>query len=180
MSAKRGTTLNERFLWADGTSQVDPANLPSLLLKGAKPEQLCVAELTPDITLFNKHSDGKIAVGHVLASNSFPPEWSVPDEYKYLNLDKHLIELADRVKQDELYEQRLARLAEEIDLFIRLGYSDLLRALIYVLDVLKRERIVWGVGRGSSCSSYLLHLLGLHEVDCVKYEIPLSDFIRDE
>jgi DNA polymerase III alpha subunit len=40
------------------------------------------------------------------------------------------------------------------------------------------KNIVWGVGRGSSCSSYLLYLLGLHEVDVVKYDVDISDFIR--
>jgi DNA polymerase III alpha subunit len=50
--------------------------------------------------------------------------------------------------------------------------------LIYVIDVMTEKNVVWGVGRGSSCSSYLLYLLGLHEVDPVKYEIEISDFLR--
>jgi len=50
--------------------------------------------------------------------------------------------------------------------------------LIYVLDVMREKKVIWGVGRGSSCSSYLLYLLGLHEVDPVKYDVEFTDFIR--
>jgi DNA polymerase III alpha subunit len=103
----------------------------------------------------------------------------LPDRYKYLDLAEYLIGLAERVEQDHLYERRLQRLVEEIDLYTKLGYHDLLRTLIYIVDELQRHQVVWGVGRGSSCSSYLLYLLGLHEVDSVKFEIPITDFIRD-
>lgn len=142
------------------------------------PARLIASQASSDLVEFNKLTDTPILPKTTLTT-PFPPSWVIPDAYKYLNLAEHLIELAERVERDDLYERRLQRLAEEIDLFLRLGYHDLLRALIYVVDELKRQHVVWGVGRGSSCSSYLLYLLGLHEVDSVKYEIPISDFIRD-
>ena len=40
--------------------------------------------------------------------------------------------------------------------------------------------IVVGLGRGSSCASLVLHLLGLHAVDPVKYDIPFSEFTHEE
>jgi DNA polymerase III alpha subunit len=63
-------------------------------------------------------------------------------------------------------------------LFKELELGDVLRCLIYVVDTMKAKRVTWGVGRGSSCSSYLLYLLDLHSVDAVKYDIDITDFIK--
>lgn len=171
------TELQERILWADGVSEVEPEAVVGLLERGV-PAAKIASQASPDLIEFNKLSDTPILSKEALTI-TFPPSWVIPDAYKYLDLAEHLIGLAERVERDSLYEQRLQRLAEEIDLYLKLGYHDLLRALIYVVDELKRNKVVWGVGRGSSCSSYLLYLLGLHEVDAVKFDIPMSDFIKD-
>lgn len=173
------TKLKSRTLWFDGTTEVTPAELPQLLLEGVPVEKLAVTEVTPDIERFNRVSDVKLTTKLDIPAGLFPPNWSFPDRYKYLDIDEYLVSLADKVEKDELYERRLARLAEEIDVFTKLGLHDVLRALIYVVDELTRQQVVWGVGRGSSCSSYLLYLIGLHEVDAVRFDIPLSDFIRE-
>lgn len=172
------TQLSDRKLWADGVSEVKPEQVPMLLERGVPARKLAVTERTPDIVEFNRFVDSPIGLKAGLAA-TFPASWVLPDRYKYLDLAEYLIGLAERVEQDHLYERRLQRLVEEIDLYTKLGYHDLLRTLIYIVDELQRHQVVWGVGRGSSCSSYLLYLLGLHEVDSVKFEIPITDFIRD-
>ena len=172
------TQLATRVLWADGVSEVEPAEVIKLLERGVPSSKIATTKLTPDLVGFNKLTDRPILPKTELAV-TFPPAWVIPDRYKYLDLAEYLISLAERVAQDGLYERRLQRLVEEIDLYMKLGYQDLLRALIYVVDELNRCQVVWGVGRGSSCSSYLLYLLGLHEVDSVLYDIPITDFIKD-
>jgi DNA polymerase III alpha subunit len=37
---------------------------------------------------------------------------------------------------------------------------------------------VWGVGRGSSVSSYVLYLLNVHRIDSIKYNLDYQDFLR--
>lgn len=172
------TALTDRILWADGVSEVKPTEIIGLLERGVPAAQIATTELTPDLIEFNRLTDKPILPKADLAI-SFPPAWVIPDRYKYLDLAEYLIGLAERVVRDDLYERRLQRLVEEIDLYMKLGYQDLLRALIYVVDELNRRQVIWGVGRGSSCSSYLLFLLGLHEVDSVLYDIPITDFIRE-
>lgn len=113
-------------------------------------------------------------------SAKFPPDWNLPEKYKYLDIDEYLVKLVDKVEADELYEERIKRLGHEIWLFKELKLTEILRALIYVIDVFEQKNVVWGVGRGSSCSSYLLYLMGLHEVDSVLYGIDITDFIREE
>ena len=178
MTSHLKTQLTTRALWADGVSEVEPAEIIKLLEQGVPSSKLATTRLTADLVEFNKLTDKPILPKSAL-SVTFPPAWVIPDRYKYLDLAEYLIGLAEHVAQDDLYERRLQRLVEEIDLYTKLGYQDLLRALIYVVDELNRCQVIWGVGRGSSCSSYLLFLLGLHEVDSVLYDIQITDFIKD-
>jgi DNA polymerase III alpha subunit len=168
-------------LWADGTIEVEPEDVPDFALKlaakGISLDHLATSRITKEIEQFNLIGDAKIRLKTEL-SPVFPPDWILPEAYKYLDLDGYLVGLADRIEHDELYDQRLVRLSEEIYLYLKLELHDLLRTLIYVVDKFKEHGVVWGVGRGSSCSSYLLFLIGLHEVDAVKYCIPLSDFLK--
>ena len=48
----------------------------------------------------------------------------------------------------------------------------------YIIDTLRENNIVWGVGRGSSVSSYMLYLIGVHKVDSIKYNLNINEFIR--
>jgi DNA polymerase III alpha subunit len=50
--------------------------------------------------------------------------------------------------------------------------------MIYLVAVMRENKIVWGVGRGSSVSSFLLYLAGLHSVNSVKYNLDIKEFIR--
>jgi hypothetical protein len=171
------TELHGRTLWADGISVVTPDQVEAALTAGIPLSSLAVTELNDELRKLNKFSDHKLLIKTGL-SKSFPPEWSFPKEYKYLELNNYVLKLADRVKRDELYELRLTRLADEYELFLAHDLGNVLRALIYIIDELRKNKIVWGVGRGSSCSSYLLYLIGLHAVDPVRFEIPITDFIR--
>lgn len=172
------TALTGRLLWADGVSEVAPDEILKLLARGVPAAKIATTELTPELVEFNQLTNTPILQKTQLL-DSFPPRWIIPDKYAQLDLAEHLIGLAEQIKRDKLYERRLQRLAEEISLYMKLGYQDLLRALIYVINELNKHQVVWGVGRGSSCSSYLLFLLGLHEVDPVLYDIPITDFLRD-
>lgn len=168
-------------LWIDGDISVSPEHLPELLVSlGAKGllSRLKVTLITQEVQDYNRFAETPLTTKSEVDVSKFPPSWLLPDSYKYMDLDEYLLRLADRVAKDPLYEQRLTRLAEEIALFKSRRLDDVLRTLAYVIDTMKANKVVWGVGRGSSCSSYLLYLMGLHEVDVVKYEIEITDFIR--
>jgi DNA polymerase III alpha subunit len=82
-----------------------------------------------------------------------------------------------------LYEQcnsetERARVDEEIELFIQHGMFDLLFYLKYLVDTMRTNKIVWGVGRGSSVASYVLYLIGIHKVDSIKYNLDIREFLR--
>ena len=55
---------------------------------------------------------------------------------------------------------------------------DLLRYLKYLVDLMRKNRLIWGVGRGSSVASYVLYLLGVHRIDSMYYDLDPSEFLR--
>ena len=55
---------------------------------------------------------------------------------------------------------------------------DVLRFMVYMIDTMRKNNIVWGVGRGSSVSSYILYLIGVHKVDSIKFELNIEEFLR--
>jgi DNA polymerase III alpha subunit len=97
--------------------------------------------------------------------------WNIPEHYQALDLD---IYFAEKVKSVE----EAVRVSEELALFRERGLEPMLRFMIYLVQVMRDNNIVWGVGRGSSVSSFLLFLTGLHQVDSVKYKLDIKEFIR--
>lgn len=176
--------LGDRQLWPDGDFTVDPDKVTDYVFKlagGKGLSHLKVTAVTPEIQSYNSFADTPISAKTECDLSIFPPNWVLPDHYKYhLNLDEYLIGLADKIERDSLYDERVERLSTEIWLFKEHQLDDVLKCLIYVIDTLCEKKVVWGVGRGSSCSSYLLFLLGLHSVDPVKYGIEVTDFIRPQ
>jgi DNA polymerase III alpha subunit len=63
-------------------------------------------------------------------------------------------------------------------LFQERNLFDLLRYLKYLVDTLQANRMIWGVGRGSSVASYVLYLLGVHRIDSMFYDLDPSEFLR--
>ena len=43
---------------------------------------------------------------------------------------------------------------------------------------MRDNKIVWGVGRGSSVASYVLFLLGVHKVNSIQYDLDWQEFLR--
>ena len=98
--------------------------------------------------------------------------WFMPDDY-CPNLVEFLYSQCTTAEQTQ-------RVDQELELFVKNGMYDLLHVMKYVVDTLRDNNIVWGVGRGSSVASYVLHLIGVHKVDSVKYNIPIEEFFKGE
>jgi DNA polymerase III alpha subunit len=75
-------------------------------------------------------------------------------------------------------DEQKDRVNEELELFIQHGMLDLLFYLKYLVDTMRSNNIVWGVGRGSSVASYVLYLLGVHKVDSIKYGLDIREFLK--
>ena len=97
-------------------------------------------------------------------------EWFMPDKYKTLNVRDYL-----SAKSPPMH---LRRMAEELAAYEERGLIDLLRYMIYLVDFMRENNIVWGVGRGSSVASYVLYLIGVHRIDSVHYGLDWREFLR--
>jgi DNA polymerase III alpha subunit len=100
----------------------------------------------------------------------FQNSWKMPDEYK--NFD-----IVSWVVMQCKTEHELQRVAEELLLYSELGAIDLLRYLKYLVDFFKEHDIIYGIGRGSSVASYVLYLIGVHRIDSLYYDLPISEFL---
>ena len=55
---------------------------------------------------------------------------------------------------------------------------NLLKYLKYLVDIMRDNNVIWGVGRGSSVASYVLYLLGVHRIDSMYYDLDPGEFLR--
>ena len=98
-------------------------------------------------------------------------DWFMPDHYKRLDIEKYLIE---KCKTSE----EIGRVEEELVEFESRQMYNLLRYMCYLVDFMREHNIVWGVGRGSSVSSYVLYLIGIHKVNSIQYDLDYKEFLR--
>jgi DNA polymerase III alpha subunit len=106
-----------------------------------------------------------------LFDNICQSNWYIPDEYKVFDIYQYCLTqcTSDIEKQ---------RVLEELQLFEDKKLIPLLQTLKYIVDVFRDNNVVWGVGRGSSVSSYVLFLLGVHKIDSIKYGLDYKEFLR--
>ena len=97
--------------------------------------------------------------------------WRMPKEYKELDIAAYVLGLCKE-------EHELQRVGEELILYQERDLFDLLRYLKYLIDTLRKNNIVWGVGRGSSVASYVLFLIGVHKIDSLYYNLNIDEFLK--
>jgi len=97
--------------------------------------------------------------------------WHMPAQYKELDIAKYVLDLC---KTDE----ELQRVGEELLLFQERDMFNLLRYMKYLVDTMRDNNIVWGVGRGSSVSSFVLYLIGINKINSLYYDLSIDEFLR--
>lgn len=176
------TKLNSRTLWYDGDSTISSSEVEKFLRSGSL-EGIFVDQITNEIRNFNKLVPKKERLLLKKEVSALDFSWNIPQKYFDVDLVNYIVDkLMDKAdkynfSEDEL-DKRMQRTAEELKLYEKLGLTDILRVLIYIINTLWSNDVVWGVGRGSSVSSYVLYLIGVHDVDSYKYQLDINDFLR--
>lgn len=96
--------------------------------------------------------------------------WLMPDDYKQMDIEGFLV--------DRCPKENYQRLVDELLEYRSRNMLDLLRWLKYFVDTCRQNNVLWGVGRGSSVSSYVLFLIGVHKIDSIKYNLDWQEFLR--
>jgi DNA polymerase III alpha subunit len=128
-----------------------------------------VAELHAELDLLDSYHEINQTVEEfdsVLQKN-----WRMPQEYKELDIAEYVLGLCRE-------EYELQRVGQELLLYQERDLFDLLRYLKYLVDTLRKNNVIWGVGRGSSVASYVLFLLGVHKIDSLYYNLDIDEFLK--
>jgi len=97
--------------------------------------------------------------------------WYIPEKYKNYDIEEHLYSLCSS-------DIEIKRVSQELILFKKHNMITLLKFLKYLVDIMRQNNILWGVGRGSSVASFCLYLLGIHKIDSIKYDLDIEEFLR--
>ena len=133
-----------------------------------------------EIRQFNSVSENKLSDYIVTALTStevarvdaaLQEQWFIPDKYK--NMD-----MLDYLEKRCITSTQLERMNLELAEYKTRGMIPLLKFLVYLVETMVENKIVWGVGRGSSVASYILYLIGIHRIDSLKYDLDFYEFMR--
>ena len=98
-------------------------------------------------------------------------DWFMPKEYRSFDVEKWCLERCTS-------QEQINRVTAELEAFNQRGMITLLQWTKHFVDTCNANGIVWGVGRGSSVASFVLFLLGVHQIDSVKYNLDWQEFLR--
>jgi DNA polymerase III alpha subunit len=128
-----------------------------------------VAELHAELDLLDSYHNISQTVEEF--DSILQKNWRMPVEYKQLDIAEYVLGLCQQ-------EHELQRVGQELLLYQERNLFDLLRYLKYLVDTLRKNNVVWGVGRGSSVASYVLFLIGVHKIDSLYYNLDIDEFLK--
>ncbi|WGH49647.1 hypothetical protein [Alishewanella phage vB_AspM_Slicko01] len=161
-----------RVLLRDGTSLVSSFEYARMILEDKATDLLNVAkdhhsdrydylnqrsigveaaDITPAVT-HNKHSD---------------------DDLMFL---WDIILSSPRYIENEQFENRLTT---EIEFFDRTNNILFVISCYILIQEFKRDGVVWGVGRGSSCASLVFYVLGINDINPLTYNIKFAELSKE-
>jgi DNA polymerase III alpha subunit len=85
-------------------------------------------------------------------------DWFMPPEYREFDVKEYCISRC-------VGDVQVDRVNSEMAAYEDRGMIPLLQWIKHFVDTCTENNIVWGVGRGSSVASFVLFLLGVHQVD---------------
>ena len=174
------TQLKNRKLWYDGVSSYQSTDVQTLL-PTTKIEWVDI--ITPEINAYNKTASYSNQINVKNKLSTIVSKWddniqtiSYIDVVDYIE-HNHTVIVSSMEPDDVLLREQ--RLDNELMLFSSTpGMWDMLTAVVYIINNLTVNNQVWGVGRGSAVSSYLLYVVGVHDVDSFAYDLDITDFIN--
>ena len=173
--------LQDRIITDTGSMVAKYDLIVKLALEGRPFEQLVTV---PHEDIFRYHHHEKTLKqshqwkpdGNVLGPSVSTFDWNIPDQYKSIDLTEYC--------QDQMFARGLVddryidRLAMELIAVDDKRMEDFIRCLIYIVDTMKKNNVIWGLGRGSSCASLIMFIIGVNKVDPILYEIDMGEFYK--
>ena len=169
--------LSNRIIDDDGNVIYNNQGILDYIYKFKKiPTNILFLE-SDDIKRFNEFSEyfgesERITLPKRLRSHSERQKsWFIPNEYLNIDLEVYFNTLC---KSDIERE----RVKIELQEYKRTNMEMLLRFMIFLMDYIKKNGYVLGVGRGSSVCSYCLYLIGVHKINSIEYDLNIKEFLK--
>ena len=99
--------------------------------------------------------------------------WQMPEDYRSFDIAAWVL------KECNGNETELQRCGQELLEYAARDLLPLLQYLKYLVDTMRQNNIVWGVGRGSSVASFVLYKIGVHRINSIEYQLPLEEFFKE-
>ena len=131
--------------------------------------QKALAELGIDLPSINAEPKNHIDLKAFDTANT--ERWHMPAQYETIDVTEWLLDKCGNDAEKQ-------RVKDEMKLFEQKGFVKVLQFLIYFVDTLRANNVVWGVGRGSSVSSFCLFLIGIHKINPLEYDLDHREFLR--
>lgn len=97
--------------------------------------------------------------------------WTTPEQYTAIDIKAWCLSTCRS-------ENEIDRVIEEYSMFEERDMIPVLRHLLYIVDTLRQYNITWGVGRGSSVSSYILYLIGINRINPLDFGLDVREFLK--
>lgn len=164
-----GQSYTSTNLLADSLYQNPDLNLENVLVTDPEQYNHSIDILHCDLAKLKQYIKLDISVEQFDKNNQ--RNWYMPQEYYDLDIAKHVLDLCSTPVE-------LQRVGQELLLYQERNLFPLLCYLKYLVDILRTNQIVWGVGRGSSTASYVLYLIGVHKINSIYYDLPIEEFLK--
>lgn len=149
--------------------QVPGIKISTLLSADPSTYNNSVKETYAGFDLITQYIESKASVIDFDAKNQ--SNWYMPDEYKQFDIAEWVLKQCNG-------EAELQRAAEELMLFQDRDLFTLLQYCKYLVDTLRKNKIVLGLGRGSSVASFVLYKIGLHKINSLHYDLQIEEFLK--
>lgn len=129
-------------------------------------------------TQFNQFAN-ELDIEQLILEANWSQDFNIPQHYKDIDVEEYVSKLVESKSGDsDVSVKAKARVDTELTLYKARNLYPILQLMIYIVDMMRKNNLVWGVGRGSSVASYVLFLIGIHKIDSLKYNLNIEEFLK--
>lgn len=170
--------LGDRLVLEDGTVICDDDAVTEMLYQGFDLQNVVMVP-SEDVDLFNRANrqldaglpEITVSEQGIYGGIDWYSLWLTPPGFRDIDIRGFCLSMCDDdTKRD--------RVNMEMDLYEERGMLPVLRHLIFMVNDLRQRKILWGVGRGSSVSSYVLYLIGINRIDPLRFSLDIREFLK--
>ena len=130
-----------------------------------------------NVEQFNRLA-GELGIEVLQTTPDWGTEYNIPQMYKEIDVEAYVRDALVGETLDDPTQEQLDRVNSELAEYEARNLFPVLQLMIYIVDEMRNNNIVWGVGRGSSVSSYVLYLMDVHKIDSLKYDLDIKEFLK--